>query len=161
MKKQHTWLVIPAAMLVLALTGCGSTKIDLMEYAAVSFDGINGQGTATCHVDTVSLEQDLAGNDDGEISADELEELGWITQFERTLSCQMDKETGLSNGDTVTVSVSPEHRVLVVRGYSGAEYRPILGFLNVGDFHGAEPWLYQECLRRNIQARVRAYHNKR
>lgn len=63
--------------------------------------------------------------------------------------------------DTVTVSVSPEHRVLVVRGYSGAEYRPILGFLNVGDFHGAEPWLYQECLRRNIQARVRAYHNKR
>lgn len=106
MKKQHTWLVIPAAMLVLALTGCGSTKIDLMEYAAVSFDGINGQGTATCHVDTVSLEQDLAGNDDGEISADELEELGWITQFERTLSCQMDKETGLSNGDTVTVSVT-------------------------------------------------------
>ena len=63
--------------------------------------------------------------------------------------------------DTVTVSLSPEHHVLVVKGYSGSEYEPIRGFLNVGDFHGAEPWLYQECLRENIQARVRAYYEGR
>lgn len=62
--------------------------------------------------------------------------------------------------DTVTVSVSAEHHVLIVRGYSGAEYSPILGFLNVGDFHGAEPWLYRDCLRRNIRARIRAYYDK-
>ena len=59
--------------------------------------------------------------------------------------------------DTVTVSVDPAHHVLVVKGYSGAEYHPIYGFLNIGDFHSAEPWLYQESLRRNIQARIRAY----
>lgn len=63
--------------------------------------------------------------------------------------------------DTVTVSVAPEHHVLVVQGYSGAEYSPIYGFLNIGDFHSAEPWLYQECLRRNIQARIRAYYANR
>ncbi len=62
--------------------------------------------------------------------------------------------------DTITVTVSPEHHVLVVEGYSGSEYQPILGFLNVGDFHSAEPWLYQECLRENIQARVAAYYDK-
>ena len=59
----------------------------------------------------------------------------------------------------VTVSVSPEHHVLVVKGYSGSEYQPILGFLNVGDFHSAEPWLYEEYLRENIRARVEAYYN--
>lgn len=59
--------------------------------------------------------------------------------------------------DTVTVSVDPAHHVLVVKGYSGAEYHPIYGFLNIGDFHSAEPWLYRESLRRNIQARIRAY----
>ena len=62
--------------------------------------------------------------------------------------------------DTITVSVSPEHHVLVVKGYSGSEYQPILGFLNVGDFHSAEPWLYEECLRENIRARVEAYYDK-
>lgn len=60
--------------------------------------------------------------------------------------------------DTITVAVSPEHHVLVLKGYSGDEYAPIRGFLNVGDFHSCEPWLYQECLRKNIQARVRAYY---
>ncbi len=60
--------------------------------------------------------------------------------------------------DTITVSVSPEHHVLVLDGYSGSEYSPILGFLNVGDFHGCEPWLYQECLRQNIRTRIEAYY---
>lgn len=121
-RHHHAWLLVPAAALALALTGCGGTKIDLTDYAAVSFDGINGQGKATCYVDTVSLEQTLAGDDDGEISAEELEQLGWITQFEMTVSCQMDKETGLSNGDTVTVSVTcdedfaKEHKVTVTEG---------------------------------------------
>lgn len=62
--------------------------------------------------------------------------------------------------DTITVSVSPEHHVLVVKGYSGSEYAPIRGFLNVGDFHSAEPWLYEESLRENIQARIRAYYKR-
>lgn len=59
--------------------------------------------------------------------------------------------------DTITVAVSPEHHVLVLSGYSGSEYRPILGFLNVGDIHGCEPWLYSECLGKNIRQRIQAY----
>ena len=57
--------------------------------------------------------------------------------------------------DTITVTLSPEHHVLVATGYSASEYPPILGILNVGDIHGCEPWLYSECLRRNIALRVR------
>ena len=59
--------------------------------------------------------------------------------------------------DTITVTLSPEHNVLVLSGYSGSEYTPILGIINTGDFHGAEPWLYSECLAKNIQQRIKAY----
>ena len=31
--------------------------------------------------------------------------------------------------------------------------------MNAGDFHSAEPWLYEECLHENIRARVEAYYN--
>ena len=59
--------------------------------------------------------------------------------------------------DTITVTLSPEHNVLVLSGYNGSEYTPILGIINTGDFHGAEPWLYSECLAKNIQQRIKAY----
>ena len=63
--------------------------------------------------------------------------------------------------DTITVTLSPEHHVLVVSGYSGAEYRPYKGFINVGDIHSCEPWLYSECLRKNIAMRAKAWKEKK
>ena len=63
--------------------------------------------------------------------------------------------------DTITVTLSPEHHVLVVTGYSGSEYKPILkGLLNTGDIHGCEPWLYQDCLKENINLRIRKWREK-
>ena len=59
--------------------------------------------------------------------------------------------------DTITVTVAPSHHVLVVSGYSGSEYSPYRGFLNVGDIHSCEPWLYSECLAKNIKVRATAY----
>ena len=63
--------------------------------------------------------------------------------------------------DTVTVTLNPEHHVLVVTGYSASEYKPILkGLLNTGDFHGAEPWLYQDSLKENINLRIRNWREE-
>ena len=59
--------------------------------------------------------------------------------------------------DTITVTLSPEHHVLVVSGYSASEYAPYRGFLNVGDIHSCEPWLYSECLQNNIRVRAREW----
>ena len=59
--------------------------------------------------------------------------------------------------DTITVTLSPEHHVLVVSGYSASEYAPYRGFLNVGDIHSCEPWLYSECLQNNINVRAREW----
>ena len=59
--------------------------------------------------------------------------------------------------DTITVTLSPEYHVLVVSGYSGSEYPPYKDFLNVGDIHSCEPWLYSECLAKNITVRAKKW----
>lgn len=59
--------------------------------------------------------------------------------------------------DTVTVTLSAEHNVLVLEGFDGSYLPNILDILNVGDYHGAEPWIYSECLRENIRRRIRAF----
>ena len=59
--------------------------------------------------------------------------------------------------DSITVTLSPQHHVLVVSGYSGSEYPAYKGFLNVGDIHSCEPWLYSECLERNIHVRAKSW----
>ncbi len=63
--------------------------------------------------------------------------------------------------DNITVTVSPEYHVLVVSGYSGSEYAPYKGFINVGDIHRCEPWLYKECIAKNIKARTKEWRKNK
>lgn len=60
----------------------------------------------------------------------------------------------------ITITKNTEHNVLVATGYPATEYKPILGFLNVGDIHSCEPWLYRDCLKENIRHRVKCWHEK-
>ena len=62
--------------------------------------------------------------------------------------------------DTITVTLSPQYHVLVVKGYEGKEYRPFRNFINVGDIHSCEPWLYSECLRRNFAVRTQRWRER-
>lgn len=59
--------------------------------------------------------------------------------------------------DTITVTLSPEYNVLVLDGYDGNSLPNILNILNTGDYHGAEPWLYSECLRENFHKRIKSF----
>ena len=61
--------------------------------------------------------------------------------------------------DTITIAVSPEYHVLVATGYSASEYPPYKDLINVGDIHSCEPWLYSECLAKNIAVRVEEWRN--
>ena len=61
--------------------------------------------------------------------------------------------------DTITVTLSPEHNVLVLEGYDGSHLTNILDIINVGDYHSIEPWEYSKCLHKNIKQRVDAYRN--
>jgi hypothetical protein len=62
--------------------------------------------------------------------------------------------------DTITVTLSPKYHVLVVSGYSGSEYPAYKDFINVGDIHSCEPWLYSECLAKNIKIRAQEWRKK-
>lgn len=59
--------------------------------------------------------------------------------------------------DTIMVTLSPQHKVLVVEGYDGSALPNILDILNTGDYHGAEPSLYSECLRENFHKRIKSF----
>lgn len=62
--------------------------------------------------------------------------------------------------DTITVTLHPEAKVLVLDGFDGSNLPNILDILNVGDYHGVEPWLYSECLRKNFHQRINAYRSQ-
>lgn len=62
--------------------------------------------------------------------------------------------------DTITVTVDPRLKVLVVEGYDGSSLPNILDILNVGDYHGAEPWLYSESLRKNFKTRIHTFRRQ-
>jgi len=59
--------------------------------------------------------------------------------------------------DSITVTLSPEEHVLVVDGYDGSEYPAYADFINVGDIHSCEPWLYSECLQENMRVRAQSW----
>lgn len=62
--------------------------------------------------------------------------------------------------DSITISVDTTNHVLIANNYSASEYRPYKNFINVGDIHGCEPWLYSDYIRQNINDRVKAWRNR-
>lgn len=101
--------IVLAALLVAIVctfTACGGVSVDLMEFVDVSFTGVDGNGNAACNMDGVALEKALVGDTDGQISAEEGKKLLEIVPFEFSINYKLDKSSGLSNGDKVTVSVS-------------------------------------------------------
>ena len=62
--------------------------------------------------------------------------------------------------DTITVTLHPEANVLVLDGFDGSYLPNILDVLNVGDYHGIEPWVYSECLRKNFHQRIKAFRKQ-
>ena len=63
--------------------------------------------------------------------------------------------------DTITITLSPEYHVLVATGYSASEYPPYRNFINVGDIHSCEPWLYSDCLAKNIAVRAKEWRKNK
>jgi len=62
--------------------------------------------------------------------------------------------------DTITVTLNPEYKVLVLEGFEGSFLPNILNILNVGDYHGIEPWIYSDCLRKNFKQRIKSFQEQ-
>ena len=64
--------------------------------------------------------------------------------------------------DTVTVRVDTKQHVLLVEGFNPQQYYlPSLGSMfPVGNYHLQELTFYADCLRRNVEQRVRSYYRR-
>ena len=62
--------------------------------------------------------------------------------------------------DTIRISLDTVKHVLVAKNYSASEYKPYKNFINVGDIHSCEPWLYSECLHQNFKKRIQAWRQE-
>lgn len=103
MKELRRLLLITAATagLALSLTGC-SKNVDFLQYADVTFDGINGQATATVNVDYNKIGTDVF--DKGKTQTD-MDEARTETAMMGEVNYEVTSSENLSNGDTVTLSV--------------------------------------------------------
>lgn len=89
------------AGLVLSLTGCSKT-VDFLQYADVTFDGLNGQATATVNVDYNKIGTDVFGKGKSQTDMDEART---ETAMMGEVNYEVTPSENLSNGDTVTLSV--------------------------------------------------------
>ncbi len=105
--------------LMLLINGCGHEKYagintedgvtNILDYITVSFDGSNGEGTAFVYVDYDGLETEMVGGEEQIKELDEIEDLSKLTKYINvvsSISFNIDKNSGLSNGEQVIVSVS-------------------------------------------------------
>ena len=103
MKGLRRLLLVAAATagLVLSLTGCSKT-VDFLQYADVTFDGLNGQATATVNVDYNKIGTDVFGKGKSQTDMDEART---ETAMMGEVNYKVTPSENLSNGDTVTLSV--------------------------------------------------------
>ena len=114
-KLKQVLLACILGIVVCALSGCGSTTINLNKYVTIEAEGYNSMGTVRCTLDYEAFEKDYDGKikanvkgSDGGTAAEIALELTFGEEVvDVLLDCcvdyQLDKRSGLSNGDVVTL----------------------------------------------------------
>ena len=125
-KKDHKLLIIIGAVCVviaafLTMMLFGGKSIDMQDYVTVSFNGVDGKGTAYVDVDydrmgtkllTSAQKRKLeTGNGWGSINT-AVGALGQQWVLAEALDCELDQSSELSNGDKVTVTVTADKDIL-------------------------------------------------
>lgn len=98
--------VLMIVISVFLLTGCGS-KTDVMEYVSVGFTGYNGNGEVDLDVDYDAMIEAIIGEEPDGDSYEKFSE--WMNEYliyDEGIEVTCTPRKGLSNGDTVTVTVS-------------------------------------------------------
>lgn len=93
-----------AIALIATLTGCLGRE-DVVDYVSVKFDGYNTAGAADFTVDK-KLYKDALGVDISDSSPRTSKDADKVSQLQRAIHVSLNKTSGLSNGDKVTVTVS-------------------------------------------------------
>lgn len=109
-------MVVLSASIVLTglvFTACGEKSVDLMQFAAVNFSGIDSKGNAEVKVDWSDFETQLS-----EVLGDSLSDSGKIMRLEDTIKYEVDVKENLTNGDKVKLSVTWDKDAAKKSGFS-------------------------------------------
>lgn len=99
MKKQ---IILAAATIGMAacIMGCGKSEVNLMDFVEIEYEGVDGKGTAVVSINKDDLEDAIKDTKAGEeLSKKRREKLVSSIEYE------VDKTSGLSNGDKIEVSL--------------------------------------------------------
>ena len=110
--------ILALALMCLTLTACGgsTTKAELAPYLSVTYTGYNGNGEAHVDFDFSDFEYSIMSQwKDKEKNWEKLAEL---TAVEMTIHYEANVKEGLSNGDTITVTISLDEKLAKEKGYS-------------------------------------------
>lgn len=138
-------------IVVFALSGCGSTTIDLNKYVTIEAEGYDSMGTLNCTFDYEAFEKDYDGkikanvkSNDGGTAAEIALELAFGEEvvdvfLDYCVNYQLDKRSELSNGDVVNLKWNCEDEDAkkyfnVKLKYSDIKYT-VKGLTEVGTFN--------------------------
>lgn len=154
-KLKQMLLVCMLGIVVLALSGCGSTTIDLNKYLTIEAEGYNSMGTLKCTFDYEAFERDYDGkiktnvkSNDGGTASEIALELTFGAEIvdvflDYCVYYQPDKRSELNNGDVVNIKWDCEDEDAkkyfnVQLKYSDIQYT-VKGLTEVGTF---DPYEY-------------------
>lgn len=114
--RKYLFVGLAAGAVVMALSGCGKkAEVRMTDYVAIHFSGLDGEGKADAYIDKGALKRDILAQiyEEQEDLSDKklLEDLGDYNGFENSITCELDREEGLKNGDEVTLSVSCDKEI--------------------------------------------------
>ncbi|MCM1386450.1 MAG: hypothetical protein NC231_03920 [Bacillus sp. (in: Bacteria)] len=102
MKKRKITVGIVMTLCFLILTGCGTKKIDVMESVTLTYNGVNGYGTAD--IENAYDWEKEALEQAGVKEIENFSSLGDALMIEMSVSYTVSPNENLSNGDEVTVT---------------------------------------------------------
>ena len=106
--KRITSIILILAMILtaLSLTACGGTSLDLKDYTAVTFKGIDGKAKAEIVFDNNKKKKaySTAKGASDPLSQKAIENAAKLAPFESSLEYEVTPSEGLSSGDEVTIT---------------------------------------------------------
>ncbi|MCR4904573.1 MAG: hypothetical protein K6A33_00720 [Clostridiales bacterium] len=133
MKKWFAWILV-LAMLAVSLTACGekAVKLDLSDYANALFRGADGEGSARGDFDYTGFEHAIL-----EGAVETGFNLSTIVKFESAVTVTVSPDSGLQNGDRVTVTVTYDKDAAKETGLKITGYKKTVTVEGLGGASGS------------------------
>ena len=117
-RKRILSLILASVLSITLLSGCSATEaISVIADLEITFSGADGYGIAEIEnaydwIDALNLDTDNDGENDSTVES----------EVRSAVTYELDQTEGLSNGDTVTLTVTVNNGILANYGYSASDF---------------------------------------